>query len=203
MDDNVGRTSSKYLDDTRTRENTIVIYSSDQGFYLGDHGWYDKRWMYEESLRMPFLMRWPGVLPAGAENTDLIQNLDFAPTFLEACGVAVPDDMQGMSFLRRVEPRYRGSGADAPWRDSIYYHYWEYPGVHDVARQCGVRTDRYKLIHYYETDEWEFFDLEEEPLELRSTYDDPANAELIRELKRELERLQQEVGDDLKKPSER
>lgn len=198
VDDNVGRVLA-WLDGEGLARDTVVVYSSDQGFYLGDHGWYDKRWMYEESLRMPLLVRWPRVVPAGVENTDLVQNLDFAPTFLELCGLDVPEDMQGASFAQRLAR----PDLDAPWRDSIYYHYWEYPGVHDVARQIGVRTDRYKLIRYYQTDEWEFFDLREDPLELRSAIADERYADVVAELKVELERLRREAGDDLKKPSER
>jgi arylsulfatase A-like enzyme len=137
VDDNLGRVLD-YLDEAGMTENTVVIYSSDQGFYLGDHGWYDKRWMYEESLRMPFVVRWPGVVQPGSENSDLVQNLDFAETFLEMAGVDVPADMQGRSLVPLLQGR-----TPADWRDAIYYHYWEYPAWHMVRRHYGVRTQRY------------------------------------------------------------
>ncbi|MEX1097074.1 MAG: sulfatase [Planctomycetales bacterium] len=184
VDDNIGRLL-KYLDDSGLAENTIVIYSSDQGFYLGDHGWYDKRWMYEESLRMPLIVRWPGKVKPRSVNTDLVQNLDFAETFLEAAGVAVPADMQGASLVPLLEGK-----TPADWRKSVYYHFYEFPGVHAVRRHCGVRTDRHKLIHFYNLDEWELFDLEQDPHELKSVYDDPAYADVVARLKAELKRLQ-------------
>jgi arylsulfatase A-like enzyme len=189
VDDNIGRLLD-YLDQSGLAKNTIVIYSSDQGFYLGDHGWFDKRWMYEESLRMPLIVRWPGVTKPGSENKDLVQNLDFAETFLDIAGVKQPADMQGHSIV----PLLKGKTPD-DWRESIYYHYYEFPGAHMVARHYGVRTDRHKLIHYYEINEWELFDLENDPDELKSVYDDPANAGLIKRLKTELTRLQAQYGD--------
>ena len=192
VDDNLGRVLD-YLDDGGIADNTIVIYSSDQGFYLGDHGWYDKRWMYEESLRMPLIVRWPGVVEAGSENDDLVQNLDFAETFLDAAGVAIPADMQGHSLMPLLQGR-----TPEDWRESVYYHYYEYPEVHMVQRHYGVRTDRYKLIHYYLIDEWELFDLEGDPNEMQSVYDDPEYADVRRELEAELERLrsQYDVPDE-------
>jgi arylsulfatase A-like enzyme len=192
IDDNLGRLLA-FLDESGLADNTVVIYSSDQGFYLGDHGWYDKRWMYEESLRMPLVVRWPGVVEAGSENSDLVQNLDFAQTFLEMAGLAAPADMQGHSLV----PLLRGT-KPADWRDAIYYQYFEYPGPHMVRRHYGVRTDRYKLIYYYEIDEWELFDLVSDPNELRNVYDDPANAERIEELERVLLELRElyEVPED-------
>lgn len=190
IDENLGRVLD-YLDRSGLAENTVVIYSSDQGFFLGDHGWYDKRWMYEESLRMPLIVRWPGVVKPGSVNWDLVQNLDFAPTFLEIAGVEVPADMQGRSLV----PLLRGE-RPGDWRRSIYYRYYEYPAVHDVQRHEGVRTERYKLIHYYLIGEWELFDLEKDPDELRSVYDDPAYASVKAELKAELERLRSHYGVD-------
>jgi arylsulfatase A-like enzyme len=160
---------------------------SDQGFYLGEHGWFDKRWMYEESLRMPLIVRWPGVVDAGSENTQLVQNLDFAETFLELAGVPVPDTMQGRSLV----PLLRGE-QPGDWRDAIYYQYYEFPGVHEVQRHYGVRTERYKLIHYYLIDEWELFDLERDPDELQSVYDDPEYAQIRRELEERLAALRTE-----------
>jgi arylsulfatase A-like enzyme len=189
VDDNIGRMLD-YLDESGLADNTVVIYSSDQGFYLGDHGWYDKRWMYEESLRMPLIVRWPGVTKPGSTDAHLAQNLDFAETFLEIAGVEPPADMQG----RSLTPLLKGE-PPADWRKSIYYHYWEFPAVHMVNRHYGVRTDRYKLICYYELDEWELFDLDQDPDELKSVYDDPAYAGTIEELKAELRHLQKHYRD--------
>jgi len=183
VDDNLGRVLD-YLDRSGLAENTVVIYNSDQGFYLGDHGWFDKRWMYEESLRMPLVVRWPGVTKPGSENRDLVQNLDFAETFLDIAGAPIPGDMQGKSLV----PLLKGQTPD-DWRKSIYYQYYEFPGWHDVRRHYGVRTDRYKLIHYYNIGEWELFDLAKDPDELKSVYDDPGYAEVVAELKAELARL--------------
>jgi arylsulfatase A-like enzyme len=189
VDDNVGRLLD-YLDESGLAENTIVIYSSDQGFFLGEHGWYDKRWMYEESLRMPFIVRWPGAVKPGSENAQLVQNLDFAPTLLEAAGLPVPDNMQGHSLL----PIFF-NGRAGGWRDAIYYHYYEFPAVHSVPRHYGIRTDRYKLIYYYQLDEWELFDLHADPNELHSVYREPAYAALVPQLKAQLQRLQTRFGD--------
>jgi arylsulfatase A-like enzyme len=172
-------------------ENTVVIYSSDQGFYLGDRGWYDKRWMYEPSLEMPLIVKWPGVVAPGSRNHDLVQNLDYASTFLEMAGAAIPGDLQGRSLV----PLLRGERPSA-WRDAIYYHYYEYPSVHMVARHRGVRTDRFKLIHFYQFDEWEFYDLEADPGELRSHYDNPVYAAEVARLKERLQSLGEHYGDD-------
>ncbi len=168
IDDNVGRVLA-YLDSTGLASNTVVVYTSDQGFFLGDHGWFDKRWMYEESLRTPLIVRWPQRVASGARSEALVQNLDIAPTFLDLAGLSVPNEMQGESLLPLLEGRTPGD-----WRDAIYYQYFEYPGWHMVRRHYGVRTHRYKLIHYYEIGEWELFDLEKDPDELRSVHDDPA-----------------------------
>jgi arylsulfatase A-like enzyme len=189
VDDSVGHILD-YLDESGLAENTLVIYSSDQGFYLGEHGWYDKRWMYEESLRMPFLARWPARIPPGTRVPQMIQNIDYAPTFLEAAGLPVPEDVQGESLVSLME----GDDPDS-WRRSIYYHYYEFPAVHMVAKHYGVRTDRYKLIHYYETDEWECFDLEADPNEMNSVYDDPGYVSVVAELEEELGRLRETYGD--------
>jgi arylsulfatase A-like enzyme len=186
VDDNLGRVLD-YLDESGLTEKTVVIYSSDQGFYLGEHGWYDKRWMYEESLRMPFIVRWPGVVEPGAESSELVQNLDFAQTFLDIAGVEAPADMQGRSLLPLLE------GERPPtWREAIYYQYYEFPAVHMVRRHYGVRTERYKLIYYYEIDEWELFDLESDPSELTSVYDDPEYRGIVDELKQRLQELRVE-----------
>lgn len=183
VDDNVGRVLD-YLEESGLDKNTVVVYSSDQGFYLGDHGWYDKRWMYEESLRMPFMVKWPGVTKAGSVNEELVQNLDFAETFLEIAGAEIPADMQGRSTV----PLLKGESPE-DWRKSIYYHYYEFPGAHSVRRHYGVRTDRYKLIHYYRIGEWELFDLTQDPDELKSVYNDPKYAEVQARLSEELKRL--------------
>ncbi|MCP3695717.1 MAG: sulfatase-like hydrolase/transferase, partial [Planctomycetaceae bacterium] len=146
VDDNLGRVLD-YLDKSDLAKNTIVIYCSDQGFYLGEHGWFDKRWMYEESLRTPLLVRWPGVIKPGRLNDDIVSPIDFAETFLDIAGVEVPADMQGRSLL----PILQGK-TPADWRKTFYYHYYEYPGWHYVRRHYGVTDSRFKLIHFYEND---------------------------------------------------
>jgi N-acetylglucosamine-6-sulfatase len=175
IDDNIGRLLD-YLEWSGQLDNTIVVYSSDQGFYLGEHGMFDKRWMYEESLKMPLVVRWPGTIEPGTKIDALSQNIDFAPTFLEAAGVTPPAEMQGMSMVPLMrDPK-------APWREAIYYHYYE-EGEHNVARHEGVRIARYKLIHFYDTGEWEFYDLEQDPHEMQSRYNEPAYAEEVQRLK--------------------
>jgi arylsulfatase A-like enzyme len=189
VDESVGRLLA-YLDEAGLTENTLVIYSSDQGFYLGEHGWFDKRWIFEESLRTPLVVRWPKVTKPGSVNRDLVSNLDFAETMLEAAGVPVPSEMQGRSLV----PLLKGQ-TPADWRKSFYYHYYEYPGPHDVARHYGVVTARYKLVRFYEPqlDYWELFDLEKDPRELTSVYGRPDYAAVQRELHAELARLRQEL----------
>ncbi len=188
VDDNVGRLLD-FLDKEGLAQDTLVVYTSDQGFYLGDHGWYDKRFMYEESLRMPFLVRYPRIIKPGTVNRDLVQNIDFAPMFLDAAGAPTPADMHGRSFL----PLLRGETVK-DWRASLYYHYYEYPAVHSVKRHYGVRTLRHKLIHFYhDVDEWELYDLEKDPHELNNVYADPAYADTVKELKGELERLRAQL----------
>jgi arylsulfatase A-like enzyme len=189
IDENVGRLLA-YLDESGLTKNTIVVYTSDQGFYLGEHGWFDKRFMYEESLRIPLIIRYPPEIRPGVIS-DMVLNVDFAPTFLDYAGVRIPDDMQGRS-IREVA----GSRTPRDWRQSIYYHYYEYPGVHAVRRHYGVRTNRYKLIHfYYDIDAWELFDLQTDPHELTNVYDDPRYAATVPELRTELYRLQHFFGD--------
>ncbi len=190
VDEGVGRLLD-YLDESGLADNTIVVYTSDQGFYLGDHGWYDKRFMYEDSLRMPLLVRWPQQTKVGKVNDDIVLNLDFAETFLDAAGVEVPADMQGESF----KPILKGK-TPKDWRKSMYYHYYEYPAVHQVKRHYGVRTDRYKLIRfYYDIDCWELYDLKRDPEELNNCYNDPKYAKIVKKLKTELTRLQEQYGD--------
>ncbi len=185
VDDNIGRIL-KYLDDTGLAENTVVIYSSDQGFYLGDHGWFDKRFMYEESFKTPLIVRWPGVTKPGSVNEDLVSNLDYAQTFLDIVGAEQPDDMQGLS----LKPLLQGK-TPKNWRKSLYYQYYEFPGAHSVRRHYGVMTGQHKLIYFHDVDEWELFDLEKDPNEMSNVYDKPENARLVKRLKTELERLRE------------
>ncbi|EMB15114.1 sulfatase/phosphatase domain-containing protein [Rhodopirellula europaea] len=180
VDDSVGELLA-YLDESGLAENTIVIYSSDQGFYLGEHGWYDKRWMFEESLRMPFLIRWPGVIAPGTESTAPIQNIDYAPTFLEAAGAEIPEAIQGRSMVSMMKD---GCRASSTWRDAVYYAYYENAAVHMVPVHDGVRTERYKLMFFPRSREWNLFDLETDPLELKSVHDDPEYADILAGLKK-------------------
>lgn len=203
VDDNVGRLLD-YLDSEGLSKNTIVIYTSDQGFFLGDHGWYDKRLMYEESLRMPFLIRYPGKIRPGSVNDDIILNIDFAPTFLDYAGVRAPAEMQGRSFRRNLEGR-----TPRDWRTAMYYRYWMHNSAdHHVPAHYGIRTRQHKLIYYYgkplgmkgardpETaPEWEFYDLKKDPREMNNLYGDPSQKAIIDRLKSELYKLQKEVGD--------
>ncbi len=189
VDDSVGRIL-QFLDDEGLAENTIVVYSSDQGFYLGEHGWFDKRWIFEESLRTPLLVRWPGVTKPGTSTAQIVANIDFAPTLLEAAGQPIPPDIQGKSLV----PILKGE-TPADWRKSFYYEYYEYPQPHHVRPHYGVVTERYKLVRFYgsDVDEWELFDLKTDPQELRNAINAPANAPVVAELKRELTRLRTEL----------
>ncbi|HUV12134.1 MAG TPA: sulfatase [Acidobacteriota bacterium] len=198
VDDDLGKVLD-YLDESGLADNTVVIYSSDQGFYLGEHGWFDKRFIYEESLRMPLLVRWPGRVQPRSVDTHLVQNLDFAPTVLEMAGVEVPTDLQGKSLMPLL------SGEAVPdWRSAAYYHYYEYPGAHSVRRHYGIRTDRYKLAYFYVLDEWEFFDLEKDPNELVSRYEDSEYSSQIEKLTGELARLRERYEvPDVDPPSKR
>jgi arylsulfatase A-like enzyme len=189
IDDNVGRLLD-YLDASGLASNTIVIYTSDNGFFLGDHGWFDKRFMYEESLRVPLLVRYPGVVKPGSVSASFVINADFAPTFLDYAGLPVPGDMQGHSIRPIL-----GSRPAPHWRTSIYYHYYEFPGSHNVQRHIGVRTEQYKLVHYYAINEWELFDLKRDPHELKNRYGDAAYAQVRAKLTAELRRLQRELQD--------
>jgi arylsulfatase A-like enzyme len=189
VDENVGRVLD-YLDEEGLADNTVVIYSSDQGFWLGEHGWFDKRWMYQESLHTPLLARWPGVTQPGSRNDHLVSNLDFAETFLEAAGVEVPKDMQGSSLV----PLLRGE-APQDWRQTHYYHYYE-AGGHGVPVHYGVTDGDFKLIRFPDPklDAWEFFDLKKDPMEMESIYLDPDYADDVARMKGELKRLQSELG---------
>ena len=189
VDDGVGEVLD-YLDKSGLAENTIVIYTSDQGFYLGEHGWFDKRFMYEESFKTPFLIRYPKEIKPGTRITKLVQNLDFAPTFLDYAGVQIPSDMQGESFRKLV------SGKTDKWRDAVYYTYYEYPAEHMVKRHYGIATERYKLMHfYYDIDEWELYDLQKDPHEMKNVYNDPAYAETQKMLHKKLTEIRAKYGD--------
>ncbi len=189
MDDSVGRVL-KYLDDSGLAQNTIVVYSSDQGFFLGEHGWFDKRWIYTESLHTPLIVRWPGHTAPKSTSDAMVSNLDFAETFLDAAGLPVPADMQGRSFV----PILNGH-PPADWRTAFYYHYYEFPGSHHVAHHYGVTTLENKLIYFPQLKEWELYDLRKDPHEMHSIYNDPAYAEVQSQLHQELERQQQTLGD--------
>ena len=189
VDENIGRLLD-FLDESGLADNTVVVYTSDQGFYLGEHGWFDKRFMYEESFRTPLLVRWPGIVEAASATDELVQNLDFAQTLLDIAGVEAPGDMQGVSLVPVLE------GDSVGQRESLYYHYYEYPGIHAVKRHYGIRTDRYKLIHfYYDIDEWELYDLESDPREMRNVYGQAVYAEVQRDLHEQLKALRARYGD--------
>ncbi|MCI0535647.1 MAG: sulfatase [Verrucomicrobiales bacterium] len=190
VDDNVGRLLD-WLDGHGLRDNTVVIYTSDQGFFLGDHGLYDKRFMYDESIRMPFLVRWPRVIKPGSVNDSLVINCDFAPTFLDLAGMAAPREMQGRSLV----PLFRGRRPFG-WRKSFYYRYYHDPGHHDTRAHYGVRTATHKLIYFWKKRQWECFDLRRDPYELHNIYSDPKSQKLVAGLKTDLMRLKRQVQDN-------
>lgn len=192
VDDNIGRVLD-YLEESGLDENTLVIYTSDQGFYLGEHGWFDKRFMYEPSFRTPLIISWHGVIQPGSVSTDLVQNIDYAPTMLSAAGIQPPADMQGMSLL----PLFKNDNSS--WRKSLYYHYYEFPSIHMVKRHYGVRTDRYKLIHFYnDVDEWELYDLVKDPDEMNNVYENGEYGSVRAELHKELVGLKVLYGDTVR-----
>lgn len=190
VDDNIGRLLD-YLDESGLTENTIVVYTSDQGFYLGEHGWFDKRFIYNESFKTPLVMRWPGMIDAGTKSDEMVQNLDFAQTFLEAAGIAAPSDMQGESLMPLL------TGNTSQWqRDAVYYHYYEYPSVHMVKRHYGIVTKDYKLAHfYYDVDEWELYDRKKDTLEMNNVYNDPEHSDVAAELRLKLAELRIKYKD--------
>ena len=192
VDDNVGRVLD-YLDESGLAENTIVVYTSDQGFYLGEHGWFDKRFIYNESFKTPLLIRWQNQIKAGTTNDEMVQNLDFAQTFLEAAKINIPEDMQGESLIPLLK------GNDSKWnRESVYYHYYEYPASHMVKRHYGIVTKAYKLVHfYYDVDEWELYDRIKDPQEMNNVYNDPAYAILVTQLHKKLNNLRVKYKDSL------
>jgi arylsulfatase A-like enzyme len=190
VDENVGRLLD-YLETNGLLENTIIVYTSDQGFYLGEHGWFDKRFVYDESLKTPLLIAWPGQVEAGSRSNEMVQNLDFAQTFLDVAGVNQPHDMQGESLLPLL------TGRIEDWdREAVYYHYYEYPAEHMVNRHYAIITKEYKLIHYYfDLDYWELIDRKKDPKELHNLYNDPTYAEIKARLHKELEEIRGKYGD--------
>lgn len=192
LDDNVGRVLDE-LKHLNLLDSTLVVYTSDQGFYMGEHGWFDKRFMYEESLNTPLVMLLPQGLPARGEIKEMVQNIDYAPTFLDLAGAPIPEDMDGVSLLPLLQGKH-----PKDWRKSIYYHYYEYPAEHCVKRHYGVRTERYKLIHFYnDIDEWELFDLQNDPHELHNIYGQPGTEKITKQLHKELTRLQTQYHDPI------
>jgi arylsulfatase A-like enzyme len=190
VDENVGRLLD-YLEENNLEENTVVVYTSDQGFYLGEHGWFDKRFMYNESFKIPLLIKWPNEITPGTTEDEMVQNLDFAQTFLEMAGIQAPEDMQGKSLVPLLK------GKKEPWdREAVYYHYYEFPGEHTVKRHHGIATKEYKLIHfYYDIDEWELYDQKNDPEEMHNVYYDPEYAEVRKEMKQKLKELRKKYED--------
>jgi arylsulfatase A-like enzyme len=197
VDDNVGRMLD-YLDKSGLSDNTIIVYTSDQGFYLGEHGWFDKRFMYEESFGMPLVVRYPNMIKPGLVSYDLVMNLDLAPTLLDLAGVKIPNDMQGRSLKGIMEADNEKLKVQlGEWRDSVYYHYYEYPhGWHSVNRHRGIRTERYKLIHYYDIKAWELYDLETDPDELNNIFQEKSHEDIVVSLKSKLKHLMKLYADD-------
>ena len=189
VDDSIGK-MLKFLEENDLAENTVVVYASDQGFYLGEHGWFDKRFMYNESFKTPLIVRWPGKVKPGSINNDIVSNVDFAETFLEMAHVPIPDDMQGFSLVPILKGERPGD-----WRTSLYYHYYEYPAVHMVKKHEGIYDGRFKLIHYYDDiDEWELFDLENDPNELQNIYSNDKYKNEIKRLETELAHRKKELN---------
>ena len=190
VDDNVGRVLD-YLEETGLDDNTIVVYTSDQGFYLGEHGWFDKRFIYDESFKTPLMIKWPNKIKPGITNDEMVQNLDFAQTFLEAAMIDVPDDMQGESLMPLLK------GENDKWtREEVYYHYYEYPSVHMAKRHYGIVTKEFKLVRfYYDVDEWELYDRLNDPNEMNNVYDDPAYSEVVKDLTERLKNLRVKYKD--------
>ena len=190
VDENVGRVLD-YLDDEELAENTIVVYTSDQGFYLGEHGWFDKRFMYDESFKTPLLIKWPNKITAGTTEDEMVQNLDFAQTFLEVAGVKAPSDMQGQSLVPLLK------GQKEAWdREAVYYHYYEYPAEHAVKRHYGIATKTFKLIHfYYDVNEWELYDRKKDPKEINNVINDPSYAQVVQDMKQKLKETRKKYKD--------
>ncbi len=195
VDDNVGRLL-RYVDEAGLAENTVVIYTSDQGYFLGEHNYMDKRWIFEESLQMPMIVRYPPEIEPGTVGGDIIINTDFAPLFLDYAALPVPPDMQGRSFRANLRGRSPGD-----WRESMYYHYWTQQELRPA--HYGVRTKQHKLIHFYgnaasggeKPDAWELYDLAKDPRETANVYGDPAYADVVEQLEREVKRLRSGLSD--------
>ena len=193
LDDNVGRVLD-YLEDQGLLDNTLVVYTSDQGFYMGEHGWFDKRFMYEESLNTPLVMMLPEGYNAKGDITEMVQNIDYGPTFLDLAGLPVPEDMQGVSLVPLLKVEH-----PEDWRDAIYYHFYEYPAEHMVKRHYGVRDDRYKLMHFYnDIDHWELYDLQEDPREMNNLYGKPGTEEITARMKKKLKENQEKYDDPIR-----
>ncbi len=190
VDDNVGRVLD-YLEETGLDDNTIVVYTSDQGFYLGEHGWFDKRFIYDESFKTPLMIKWPNKINPGITNDEMVQNLDFAQTFLEAAMIDVPVDMQGESLMPLLL-----SENDKWTREEVYYHYYEYPSVHMAKRHYGIVTKEFKLVRfYYDVEEWELYDRLNDPNEMNNVYDDPAYVDVVNDLTERLANLRVKYKD--------
>ena len=192
MDESIGRVLD-YLEMTGELDNTIVVYTSDQGFFLGEHGWFDKRFMYEECQRMPLLVRYPKAIKAGTVSDALCMNVDFAPTFLDYAGVEIPSDIQGVSLRPVIE---NDGSTPTDWREAVYYHYYEYPAEHSVKRHYGIRTKDFKLIHFYnDIDCWELYDETKDPMEMHNVYDDPEYSETREYMLSLIDSVQKSYGD--------
>lgn len=197
VDEQVGRVI-QWLEKEGILDNTIIVYTSDQGFYLGEHGWYDKRFMYEESFSMPLIVRYPPLIKRGTHCHALVQNIDFAPTYLDLANVPVPKDMAGKSWRNIFSGKI-----PEDWRKEVYYHYYDYPAVHSVRKHYGIRSDRYKLIHFYgegkgkdvgnNIDTWEFYDLKNDKHEIKNLYDNPGYSKQIEDMKVRLEKIRKEI----------
>ena len=192
VDESIGRVLD-YLEMTGELDNTIVVYTSDQGFFLGEHGWFDKRFMYEECQRMPLLVRYPKAIKAGTVSDALCMNVDFAPTFLDYAGVEIPSDIQGVSLRPVIE---NDGATPTDWREAVYYHYYEYPAEHSVKRHYGIRTKDFKLIHFYnDIDCWELYDETKDPMEMHNVYDDPEYSETREYMLSLIDSVQKSYGD--------
>ena len=200
VDENIGRLLG-YLEKIDELDNTIIIYTSDQGFFLGEHGWFDKRFMYEECQRMPLIIRYPKAIKAGSTSNAITMNVDFAPTILDFAGVDIPDDIQGKS----IKPILTNEGkTPEDWRKAAYYHYYEYPAEHSVKRHYGIRTADFKLIHFYnDINWWELYDLQADPSEMHNLYGQPEYESVVKELKEEMLKLQEQYNDPVRFSPER
>ena len=187
VDDSIGRLM-EYLDKEGIAKDTLVIYCGDQGFYMGEHGMYDKRWIFEESLRMPLIMRWPGKIPAGIRNNTMVQNIDYAPTIVSAAGADTPENMNTFQGVSLLPTAFTGKTPDN-WRDAIYYCFYENPGEHNAPRHDGIRTDRYTLSYIWTSGEWMLFDMKKDPMQMKNVIDDPAYKTTVEQLKKRYHEL--------------